>query len=49
MKNLEANELTSELKFATRIVHLSFVQVIPGGKSPAKAASIAAALLICTI
>jgi hypothetical protein len=46
MEKLQANVLTSGLRFATRIVHLSFVPVIPGGKSPPKAASIAAALLI---
>jgi hypothetical protein len=34
------------LRFATRIVHLSFVPVIPEGKFPPKAASIAAALLL---
>jgi hypothetical protein len=46
MKKLQANVLTSGLRFATRIVHLSFVPVIPEGKFPPKAASIAAALLL---
>lgn len=41
--------LTSGLRFATRIVHLSFVPVIPGGKPPPKAAAIAAALAIYKI
>lgn len=36
--------LTSGLRLETRTVHLSFVPLIPGGKPPAKAAAIAAAL-----
>ena len=38
--------LTSGLRFVTRIVQLSFVPVIPKGKSPPKAPSIAWALPI---
>jgi hypothetical protein len=38
------NKLTSGFKLETRIVHLSFVPLIPGGKPPPKAAAIAAAL-----
>jgi hypothetical protein len=38
--------LTSEFKLVARIVHLSLVPVIPGGKPPPKAAAIAAAFPI---
>lgn len=36
--------ITSVFRFETKIVHLSLVPLIPGGKPPPKAAAIAAAL-----
>lgn len=43
----EWDELTSVFRLDTKMVHLSFVPVIPGGRPPPKAAAIAAALSIC--
>ena len=40
----EWDELTSVFRLDTKMVHLSFVPVIPGGRPPPKAAAIAAAL-----
>lgn len=39
-------ELTSGFRLDTRMVHLSFVPLIPGGKPPPKAAAMAAAFPI---
>lgn len=42
----ESTMLTSGFKLVTRSVHRSFVPVTPWGKTPPKAAAIAATLLI---
>jgi hypothetical protein len=43
---MKKKPVTSEFKLVARIVHLSLVPVIPGGKPPPKAAAIAAAFPI---
>lgn len=43
---MQVKELTSGFRLETRMVHLSLLPFIPGGKPPPNAAAIAAALPI---